>query len=110
MKRKKERTGWLHPSSLIPHPFGSAGLVLAQQLAEARVVADRVEVAVLAHVAEIAVAQLDRPPQRLDRLLGPLHQGVTARQVVVDERVARAEAGEALVDLQALGVAALEGE
>src|SRR5579871_4264138 len=66
-------------------------LILAQQLAEAGVVADRVEVAVLAHVAEVAVAQLDGPAQGLEGLVRPVQQGVAARQVVVGQRVLGAE-------------------
>src|SRR5262245_15931695 len=89
-------------------PRRSTGLVLAQQLAEARVVADRVEVLVLAHVAEVAVAQLDGPAQRLEALVGPLQPGVAAGQVVVGQRVGGTQLHQAAVDLKPLGVAALD--
>src|SRR5947208_264402 len=83
-------------------------LELAQELAEAGVVADRVEVAVLAHVAEVAVAQLDGLAKHLERLLAALEQGKAAREVVVGQRVVRAELDEPAVDLQAFRKAAPE--
>src|SRR5205823_14412326 len=55
-----------------------AVFVLAQQRPETRVVTNGVQVVVFPHVAEIAVAQLDGAPQRLDRLVGTLEQGVAA--------------------------------
>src|SRR5262245_23741314 len=58
----------------------STVLVFVQQLAETRVVAHRVEVAVLAHVAEVAIAQLDRVAQRLEALVGPLQAGIRSEE------------------------------
>src|SRR5262249_37198089 len=66
------------------------------------------EVVVLAHEAEVAVAQLDRPPQRPQRLVGPVHQRVGAGQVVVRQRVVGPKTHQPLVDAQALGESALE--
>src|SRR5438128_577468 len=83
----------------------SANLVFAQQLAETRIAADRIEIGVLAHVAEVAVAQLDRAPQRLEGLVGPLQPGVTTGEVVVSEGIVGTQLDQAPVDLQALGVA-----
>ena len=91
-----------------PGPRPSAVLVLAQQLAEARIVADRVEVAVLAHVAEVAVAQLDGRRSVLRAWSGRFEQGVAAGEVVVGQRVVGPQLHQPLVDLQPLGVAALE--
>src|SRR5438128_1353854 len=88
----------------------SAVLVLPQQLAEARVVPDGIEVAVLAHVAKIAISQLDGPAKGLNRLVGPFQQSVAAREIVMSQGIAGPELDEALVDLQSLRIAALEGE
>src|SRR5262249_40072462 len=83
----------------------SVVFVLAQQLAETRIVPDAVHIAVFAHVAEIAIPQFDGPPQRLERRIGPLQEGEAARQIVMHERIAGPELDEPLVDVKAFGVA-----
>src|SRR5206468_177792 len=98
------------PRTTDKRQMASAVFVFTQQLAEARVVPDGIKVAVLAHVAEIAVAQLDGPAKGLDRLVGALEQGVAARQVVMSQGIVGAELNQPLVDLQALRIAPLEGE
>ena len=70
-----------HHSSLLP------GFVLPQQLAEPRIVADRFQIAVLAHVAKIAIAKLDRPPECLQGLIGLFEQCVRAGEVIVGQGV-----------------------
>src|SRR5436853_7707845 len=92
----------IHPSSFI---LLSAVLVFPEELSKTGIVPDRVEIAVLTHVAEVAIAELDGAAQRLDGLVWPFEQGVAARQVVVGQRVVGPELHEALVDLQSLGVA-----
>src|SRR4051794_13264380 len=62
-------------------------LVFHQQRPESRVLPDRLQVMILAHVAEITVPQLHRPPQRPDGLVGSLHQRIRAGEVVVRQRV-----------------------
>src|SRR6516164_8647108 len=83
-------------------------LVFAHQLPKARVVANGVQVAILAHVSEVAIAKFDGLAQRLKRLIGPLEQGKAACQVVVREGVVRPELYQAAVNLKSLGVAALQ--
>src|SRR5438477_642092 len=56
---------------------------LAQNLPEARVLADRVEVVVFLHVPKIAVAEVDRLAERDQRQVRLLQEGVAAGEVVV---------------------------
>src|SRR5215207_9553639 len=88
----------------------SAGVELAQQLAEARVLANGFEVAILAHETEVAVAQLHCPPQRGKREVRLLQERVGAGEVVVSQRVFRAELNDAAVNQQPFGIALLLGE
>src|SRR6266850_789615 len=85
-----------------------AVFVFAQERAKTRVVANRVQIVVFAHVAEIAVAQFDGAAQGFDGLIGAFEQGVAAGQVVVGQRIIGPELDQALVDLEAVGIAALE--
>src|SRR5262249_38764356 len=71
---------------------------------------DRVEIAVLPHVAKIAVTQLDRTPQRLESEIVLLEQRIAAGEVVVGERIGRTQEDQTLVDLQPLGIAATQGQ
>jgi hypothetical protein len=71
---------------------------------------DRIQVMVLAHVVKIAIAQFDGFAQGLDGAIGAFEESVTAGEIVVSECVVWAELDEAFVDLEALGIAALEGK
>ncbi len=88
----------------------SAILVFAQQLAKAGIVPDGVEVAVFAHVPEIAIAQLHGSPQRLNGLFGLFQKRVATSQIVMRQGIIRSQTHQAFIDLQALSIAALEGK
>src|SRR5436309_3155677 len=103
------RGGYSRSSFILPpSSFRLADLVLAQELAETWVSTDRVEVGVLAHVAEIAVAQFDRAPQGLETLIGTLQSRVATGEIVVSQGVVGAQGDQAAVNQEALGVATLE--
>src|SRR4051794_12656119 len=78
----------------------SAVLVLQQQLPEAGVLADRVQVVVLPYVAEVPVTQLDGPAKRSQGLVGAVQQRVAAGQVVMGQRILGPKMHQTLVDLQ----------
>src|SRR6478752_5370571 len=76
-------SGWI-----IGHTAGSAlPLVLAQEVPEPGVAADAVQVAVLHHEREVAVAQLDRPPEFVQRLVVVPGERQGAGQVVPGQGV-----------------------
>jgi hypothetical protein len=81
-------------------------------LAETRIVADRVEIVILANIAEVAIAQLDRATQGLDRQFRAFEQRIATGEVVVnpqDIHVVRrmlqnaAEEGQLEIDLILIG-------
>jgi len=71
---------------------------------------DAIQIAIFAHVAKIAIAELDGAAQDFQGLLRFFEQGVAARKIVVCQGIVGAEADEALIDLQTLGETALERE
>jgi hypothetical protein len=79
-------------------------------LPKSRIVPDGIEIVVLAHVTEVAVAQFDGAAEGLEGAVGFFQESEAAGEVVVSQRVVRAEFDEAFVDLQPLGIAALERE
>src|SRR5262245_1452728 len=102
---KNDRALRLHSSFFIFRSsffIDSAVLVVSQKLAEARVVANGVEVVIVTNVLEIAIAQLDRPAQGPDGLVRPAQQGVAACQVIMSQRIVGTELHESPIDLQAV--------
>src|SRR5436853_7816972 len=80
----KKGTGTLSTRSQSPFCYSFLAIfVFAQQLAEARVVPDGVEVVVFAHVAEIAVSQLDCHTQGTQSLVGAFQQGIASGVVIM---------------------------
>jgi hypothetical protein len=90
--------------------FALSALVFAQQLAEARVVADRVKVAVLAHEAKVAITELHGLAERLQGLVGSLQKGEAAREIVMRQSVVGSKLDKFAIDLKTLGITTLLGE
>ena len=88
----------------------SMGFEFTEQLAEARIVADRVEVLVFAHVAKVAIPEFDRLAQGLQRQFGLFEKGVGASQIVMSQSVARPKLDQPPIDLQPVTVPAFEGQ
>src|SRR5688572_12089495 len=93
-----------------PSLVASLAAVLLHERPEARVFADRFEVAILFHEAEVAITELDRSLETSKCQVRLLQECVAAREVVVCRGVGWSSRDELLVHGQAVLKPPLGGE
>lgn len=83
---------------------------LPQQRFESTIILDAFQVAILAEVSKIDVAQFKGPAQFDQGLIVIAQQAVAARQIVMSDSIERTEPHQPSINFQPLGMLALLGQ